>query len=99
MNKSSLLHVRVSGVSALRDVIGKETLVVLQGNSTLGDLLIKLEEEFGSAYMQKVGEKLEGSLRRRYYVLYNGQVMPPEKNLDKTLSDNDELLFFQWTGA
>jgi len=95
----ALIQVRVSGVSALREVIGKNTAVTLKSGSTLGDLLNKLEEKFGSAYKKITGERLEYSLKRRFNVLYNGRAIPPEDNLDKTLGDNDELLFFQLAGA
>ena len=99
MSKSSLIQIRVSGVSALREIIGKDTVVVLTNGSTVGDLLEKLEEQFGAAYREMVGERLEDSLRRRFYILYNGKVMPTEQNLDRVLSNGDEIVFFQWTGA
>ena len=99
MTRSSLIQVRVSGVSALREILGKDTVVVLPNGSTVGDLLGKLEEQFGAAYREMVGERLQDSLRRRFYLLYNGQVMPPEQNLDRALSNGDEIVFFQWTGA
>lgn len=95
----SLIQVRVSGVSALREIIGKDTVLVLKSGSTVRDLIIKLEEQFGPAYREIVGERLADSLRRRFYLLYNGEVIPPEQNLDKALSDGDEILLFQWTGA
>jgi len=40
-------------------VIGKNTAVTLKSGSTLGDLLNKLEEKFGSAYKKITGERLE----------------------------------------
>ena len=86
-------------MSALRKILGKDTVVVLPNGSRVGDLLSKLEEQFGAAYREMVGERLEDSLRRRFYLLYNGQVMPPEQNLDRVLSNGDEIVFFQWTGA
>ena len=94
-----LVQVRVSGVSALRELIGKNTSVTLISGSTLGDLLNKLEQQFGSAYREMTGERLEWSLKRRFNVLYNGEVIPPEDNLGKILGDGDEILFFQLAGA
>jgi len=99
VNRPPLIQIRVSGVSALREIIGKDTVVTLTNGSTVGNLLSKLEEQFGATYRQMVGEKLEDSLRRRFYLLYNGQVIPPEQNLDRALSNGDEIVFFQWTGA
>jgi len=99
VNRPSLIQIRVSGVSALREIIGKDTVVTLTNGSTVGNLLSKLEEEFGATYREMVGERLQDSLRRRFYLLYNGQVMPPEQNLNRVLSNGDEIVFFQWTGA
>ena len=94
-----LIQVRVSGVSALREIIGRDTIVILKSDSTLGELVSKLEEQFGSAYREMVGERLQDSLKKRFNLLYNGQVIPPEQNLDKILNDGDEILFFQLAGA
>jgi len=96
---SSIIQVKVSGVSALRWIIGKNTAVDMETGSTLGDLLKKLEEQFGSAYRTLVGERMEDSLRKRFNLLYNGQVIPPAENLDRALKDGDELMFFQLAGA
>jgi len=98
-DRGSLIQVRVGGVSALRGVIGKDTVVVLKSGSTLGDLFTKLEERFGLVYKELVGENMEDSLRKRFNLLYNGQVIPPQENLNKALSDGDEILFFQLAGA
>ena len=46
-----------------------------------------------------VGERLEDSIKKRFNLLYNGQVIPPEENLHKALNDGDEILFFQLAGA
>jgi molybdopterin converting factor small subunit len=95
----SQIEVRVSGVSALRGIIGNDTVVVLKTGSALGDLFTQLEEQFGSAYRELVGEGMECSLRKRFNLLYNGQFMPPEENLNKVLSEGDEIVFFQMAGA
>jgi len=95
----SPIQVSVGGVSALRGILGKETVVVLARGSTVRDLIAKLEERFGSGYRQIAGESLEEGLRKRFYLLYNGEVVPPEQNLEKMLNDGDRILFFQWTGA
>ena len=99
MSRPSLIQIRVSGVSALREIIGKDTVVTLTNGSTVGNLLSKLEEEFGATYREMVGERLQDSLRRRFYILYNGKVIPTEQNLGRVLSNGDEIVFFQWTGA
>ena len=52
-----------------------------------------------SAYREIVGERLKDSIKKRFNLLYNGKVIPPEENLDKTINDGDEILFFQLAGA
>ena len=99
MNASSLIQVSVSGVSEFREIIGKDTMIVVGRRSTLRDLISKLEEQFGSAYERKVGENLDYSLRSRFNLLYNGKFLSLKQNLDMTLSDGDQILFFQLTGA
>ena len=95
-----MIQVRVVGVSALREVIGKETSITLKSGSTVNDLIHRLEEEFGPAYKAKFGEPLDESLKRHFSMLLNGSIfIPLEKNLDKPLSDDDRIVFFQWSGA
>ena len=42
---------------------------------------------------------MKDSIKKRFNLLYNGKVIPPEENLDKTINDGDEILFFQLAGA
>jgi molybdopterin converting factor small subunit len=99
LDGSSFIEVRVGGVSALRDIIGKDRPVTLRSGSTLGDFIHKLDEQFGSTYRASVGEGLEDSLRKRFNLLHNGQFITPEQNLHKPLNDGDEILFFQLAGG
>jgi molybdopterin converting factor small subunit len=99
LDEYSFIQVRVGGVSALKEIIGKDMLVTLKSGSTLGELIDRLEEQFGSTYRATVGERLEDSLRKRFNLLYNGQFITPEQNLHKHLNDGDEILFFQLAGA
>ena len=99
MDKPSLIQVRVTGVSSLREVIGKNALVSLNSGSTVSDLIDKLEEEFGSTYRKRIGEGLRDTIRRLFTLSINGKVPTPIRNFDEALSDGDEIVFFQWTGA
>ena len=99
MDKLSLIQVRVTGVSSLREVIGKNALVSLNSGSTVSDLIDKLEEEFGSTYRKRIGEGLRDTIRRLFTLSINGKVPTPIRNFDEALSDGDEIVFFQWTGA
>jgi molybdopterin converting factor small subunit len=94
-----MIQVRVSGVSALRDVIQKDTTVSLRYGSTVGDLINVLDTKFGSAYKGIVGEALGASVRKRFSMIINGVFMSPEQSLALVLSDGDEIIFFQLAGA
>ena len=96
---TSLIQVRVTGVSSLREVIGNDTLVTLNGGSTVGDLIDRLEEEFGSTYRKMMGEGLKDTIKKLFNLSINGKLPSPGRNFDEALSDGDEILFFQWTGA
>jgi molybdopterin converting factor small subunit len=99
VDRSSIIQVRVIAVSSLREVIGKDALVSLNSGSTVGDLIDKLEEEFGSTYRKMTGEGLKETVRKLFKLSINGKIPPPVQNFDEVLSDGDEILFFQWTGA
>jgi molybdopterin converting factor small subunit len=99
VDKSSLIQVRVTGVSSLREIIGKDTLVSLKSGSTAGDLVDKLEEEFGSTYRKMMGEGLKDTIKKLFNLSINGKLPSPGRNFNEALNDGDEILFFQWTGA
>ena len=99
MNKGSLIEVRVTGVSSLREVIGKHALVSLNSGSTVGDLIDKLEEEFGSTYRRRTEEGLRDTIKRLFTPSINGRIPTPIRKFDEPLSEGDEIVFFQWTGA
>jgi molybdopterin converting factor small subunit len=99
MSRSSFIQVRVNGVSSLRDVIGKDAIVSLDSRSTVDDLINRLEEEFGSTYKNMTGEGLKDVIKRLFTVSINGKLPTPIRNFNEILSDGDEIVFFQWTGA
>lgn len=99
MVKSSIIHVRVTGVSSLREVIGNDTVISLNGGSTVSDLIDKLEEDFGSTYRKMTGAGLKETIRKLFKLSINGKLPLSVQNFDEVLSDGDEILLFQWTGA
>ena len=99
MDKSSLIQVRVTGVSSLREVIGKDALVSLNSGRSVSDLIDKLEEEFGSIYRKRMRVGLRDTIRKLFTLSINGKVPTLVQNFDEALSDGDEIVFFQWTGA
>ena len=99
VDKSSLIEVRVTGVSSLREIIGKDALVSLNSGSTVSDLIDKLEEEFGLTYRKRMGEGLKDTIKKLFTLSINGEVPTPVQNFEGALGDGDEIVFFQWTGA
>jgi len=97
--KSSVIHVKVTGVSSLREVIGNDTVISLNRGSTVSDLIDKLEQEFGPSYRKMTGAGLKETIRKLFRLSINGKLPLSEQNLYETLTDGDEILFFQWTGA
>ena len=74
-------------------------MIVLSNGSTVSKLLDELEGNFGLTYREKVGETLTASLRKRFSMLLNGVFMSLEQNLERTLNDDDDIVFFQLAGA
>ena len=97
--RTPVIRVRVTGVSALRNIIGRDRIIILNNGSTVGKLLDELEGNFGPVYKEMVGEGLTDSLKKRFSMLLNGVFMSPEQNLERTLNDHDEIVFFQLAGA
>jgi molybdopterin converting factor small subunit len=99
VDRSFLIEVRVTGVSALREIIGEDTVVILKSGSTVRDLINKLDEEFGSEYKKMVGEELGYSIKKRFNLLINDVVTTPAPNFEKGLNDGDRIVIFQLAGA
>ena len=95
----AVIQIRVRGVSALRSIIGRDTVVTLKNGSTIRDLVTNLERNFGTTYKEVAGEELSGSIMRRFSMLLNGVFMSPEQNVDMKLNDGDEIVFFQLAGG
>jgi molybdopterin converting factor small subunit len=99
VDETSSIQVRITAVSSLGEVIGNDTLVSLNSGSTVGELIDKLEEEFGSTYRKITGEGLKGTIKKLFNISINGKLPTPVRPLDEILCDGDEIVFFQWTGA
>ena len=74
-------------------------MIVLRKGRTVSKLLDELEGDFGRTYREMVGEALTASLKKRFSMILNGVFMSLEQNLERTLNDDDEIVFFQLAGA
>ena len=92
------IHVKVNAVSMLGDLIGGSTCIVLDRGGTVGDLINKLDEEYGTAYSKNMAENLKDSIMKRFNLLVNGKVIRPQ-DIDRTLNDGDEILFFHFAAG
>jgi molybdopterin converting factor small subunit len=96
---SHLVHVKVIAVSILGDVIGGSVPIVLDGGSTVSDLINKLDEEYGTAYSKNTAENLKDSIMKRFNLVVNGKVIRPQQDFDTPLNDGDEILFFHFAAG
>ena len=83
----------------MRLVIGEGKVVGLKSGGTTGDLIDKLEEEYGSAYRKITGEGLKDTVQKLFNLSINGKLPAPGRNFNEMLNDGDDILFYQWTGA
>jgi molybdopterin converting factor small subunit len=83
----------------LKDAIGRDAVIVLDGGSTVGDLINKLDEEYGATYREKMGETLKDSIMKRFNLLVGGKVLVPSRDIATPLKDGDEVLLFQFVGG
>jgi molybdopterin converting factor small subunit len=74
-------------------------IIVLNDGGTIDDLINRLDQAYGSAYRQRMGEDLRGSIIRRFNFAINGKVHLPSQNIEEPLSDGDHVLFFQSNGG
>jgi len=99
VGKFSKIRVIVSGVSALKEILGTNTSVILDDGSSVGDLIARIEELFGSPYRKLNEEGLTDSITRRFKLTVNGEILSPTEDSDKPLRNGDTILFFQLTGS
>jgi molybdopterin converting factor small subunit len=99
VEKSSVIRVKIGTVSVLREIMGRSLTLYLNSGNTIGDLIKRLDDEYGPAYTKQTGESLKDSVMKRYNIIVNGKIIRPAENSDRPLNENDELIFLQWAGG
>ena len=94
------LEVDNSRLIALREAIGaKSILLEIPEATTIQDLLVRLETTFGAAFQKASGQALYERILTRYCVLVNRKALWLPQQLDRTLTDGDEVAIFLPSGG
>lgn len=89
-----------SRLIALREAIGvKSLLLEVPEGTTIQDLLVRLETMFGAAFQKVSGQVLYERILTRYCVFVNRKALWLPQQLDRTLTDGDEVAIFLPSGG
>ncbi len=86
------LEVDSSRLIPLREAVGTKSLImeVPEGN-TVNDMILSLDEKFGSAFKKISGKELYNRVITRYSVFLNNRALWLPHQLNITLQDGDEI--------
>ena len=94
------LEVDNSRLIALREAIGAKSLLLeVPEGTTIQDLLVRLETTFGAAFQKVSGQVLYERILRRYCVFVNRKALWLPQQLDRTLTEGDEVAIFLPSGG
>jgi molybdopterin converting factor small subunit len=86
------LEVDSSRLIPLREAVGTKSLImdVPEGN-TVNDMILSLDEKFGSAFKKMSGKGLYDRVVTRYCIFLNNRALWLPQQLSITLKDGDEV--------
>lgn len=86
------LEVDSSRLIPLREAVGTKSLImdVPEGN-TVNDLVLSLDEKFGSAFKKMSGKELYDRVITRYCIFLNNRALWLPQQLKISLKDGDEV--------
>ena len=86
------LEVDSSRLIPLREAVGIKSLLldVPEGN-TVNDMILSLDEKFGSAFNKMSGKELYDRVVTRYSIFLNNRALWLPQQLNITLKDGDEF--------
>jgi len=94
------LEVDSSRLIPLREAVGvKSLLLEMPEGSTIQDLLVRLEAEYGPTFQKVSGQALYERVLTRYCVFVNRKALWLPQQLDRTLTDGDEAAIFLPSGG
>jgi molybdopterin converting factor small subunit len=94
-NPTSIRRVRT--VSALKETLSGDAVVILSSGSAIGDLINKLDKEYGTIHSKTTS--IKESVVKRFNMLVSGRVLIPSQSIDRPPKDDDEVSLFQFAGG
>lgn len=92
----SLLKVRISVYSDLRQIIGKPSLVLdLRDDSTLQELIYQLNVEYGEGYRMETGKSLTDALEKDFNIIINGRRVNLPSDMRLKMKENSEVVILR----
>ena len=86
------LEVDSSRLIALREAVGTKSLIVdVSEGNTINDMIMSLDEKFGSAFKKMSGKELYERVITRYSIFLNNKALWVPQQLSTTLKDGDEV--------
>ena len=94
------LGVDSSRLIALREAVGTKSLIidVPEGN-TINDMMLSLDEKFGSAFKKATGKELYDRVITRYCIFLNNKALWLPQQLSTALKDGDEVTILLPSGG
>jgi len=94
------LGVDSSRLIALREAVGTKSLIidVPEGN-TINDMMLSLDEKFGSAFKKASGKELYDRVSTRYCIFLNNKALWLPQQLSTALKDGDEVTILLPSGG
>ena len=94
------LGVDSSRLIALREALGTKSLAIdLPEENTVNDMLLSLDEKFGSAFKKASGKELYDRVTTRYSIFLNHKALWIPQQLSTTLKDGDEVTILLPSGG
>jgi molybdopterin converting factor small subunit len=86
------LEVDRSRLIPLREAIGTKSLIIdLPEGNTINDMILSLDEKFGSTFKKMSGKELYERVTTRYTIFLNNKALWLPQQLSITLKDGDEV--------
>jgi molybdopterin converting factor small subunit len=94
------LGVDSSRLIALREAVGTKSLAIdLPEENTVNDMILSLDEKFGSAFKKASGKELYDRVTTRYSIFLNHKALWIPQQLSTTLKDGDEVTILLPSGG
>ena len=94
------LGVDSSRLITLREAVGTKSLAIdLPEENTVNDMILSLDEKFGSAFKKASGKELYERVTTRYSIFLNHKALWIPEQLSTTLKDGDVVTILLPSGG